>query len=109
MDLIKITCQNGTLLNFLGLLVKVGLPLMNNKLIPFVKSVLVPSGLTRAASATDTTIQKNLCIRGNTLIISDEEMNYTMKIAKFSHNSSLLLAVINETIRRKKAHFLVCY
>ena len=53
-----------------------GSPLMKNVLRPLAKSVLTPSGLTGAASATDETIQKKIFGLGTTaLIISSEEMD----------------------------------
>ena len=58
----------------------VGLPLMTNVLTQLAKSVLIPFGLTAAASATDTAIKKN-CGSGTTaLTISNEEMEDIMKI-----------------------------
>ena len=48
------------------------------------KSVLVPLGLTAAASATDAAIHKKMFGIGTaTLIISNEEMYDIMKIVKF--------------------------
>ena len=48
------------------------------------KSVLVPLGLTAAASATDAAIHKKMFGSGTaTLIISNEEMYDIMKIVKF--------------------------
>ena len=43
----KITSQKGGHLNFLGPLIKTGLPLMNNLLTTLAKSVLVSLGLTQ--------------------------------------------------------------
>ena len=48
----KFTSQEGKLLNFLAPSMKVGLPLMKNILTLLAKRVLVPLGLTAAASAT---------------------------------------------------------
>ena len=42
----------------LGLLLKTGLPLIKNLIKPPAKSVLIPLGLTAAASTTDTGIHK---------------------------------------------------
>ena len=47
----KISSQKGGFLNFLRLLMSFGLPFMNDVLTPLAKSVLVPLGLTAAASA----------------------------------------------------------
>ena len=47
---------------------------------PLAKSVLIPLGLTTAASATDAAIHKKTSGSGNiTLIISKEEIKDTMK------------------------------
>ena len=62
-------------------LVKTGLPLMKNVLKPSAKSVLIPLGLTRSASATDAAVHKKMFGSGTTtLIISNEEINDIMKI-----------------------------
>ena len=54
---------------------------MKNILKPLAKIVLIPLGLTAATSATDTVIQKKIFGSGmTTLTISNEEMNYIMKI-----------------------------
>ena len=50
--------QSGFLGRFLEPLVKTGLPLMKNVLKPSAKSVLIPLGLTAAASAADARIHK---------------------------------------------------
>ena len=53
------TGQSGGFLGrLLGPLVKTVLPLMKNILKPLAKSVLIPLGLTAAASATDAAIQR---------------------------------------------------
>ena len=48
----KIISQKEGLLNFLALLTRVGLPLMEIVLTPLAKCVLIPVGLTAAVSAT---------------------------------------------------------
>ena len=59
------------------------LPLMENILTPLVKSVLVQLGLTAVPSATDAAILKKSFGSGMTaLIISNKEMEDTMKIVK---------------------------
>ena len=82
----KITSQKVGLFNFLGLSIKVGLPLVKNILIPLAKSVLVPLGLPAAASATDATIQKKIFGSGTTLIIFGE-INYIIKIVQSLESS----------------------
>ena len=47
----------------LGPLLKTGLPLMKNVIKPSAKSVLIPLGLTAAASAADAGIRKSLRVR----------------------------------------------
>ena len=47
----------------LGPLLKIGLPLIKNVIKPLAKSVLIPLGLTAAASAADAGIHKNIRIR----------------------------------------------
>ena len=60
---------------------------------------MIPLGLTAAASATDAaTHKKRFGSSNTTLIISNEEMNYIMKIAKFLEDSGLLIKCISETI-----------
>ena len=52
-QLSKMIQSGGFLGNFLGPLLKTGLPLMKNVIKPLIKSVLIPLGLTAAASAAD--------------------------------------------------------
>ena len=60
---------------------------MKNTLKPLAKSVLIPLGLTAAASATDAATHKKMSGSGiTTLIILYEEMNYIMKIVKSLEN-----------------------
>ena len=78
---------------------------------PSAKSVLIPLGLTAAASATDSGIHKKLLGSGNpTLIISNQEMNDIIKIVQALEDSNILLkgvttAIINET-KEEKGGFL---
>ena len=65
--------------------------LIVNVLKPSAKSVLIPSGLTAAASATYVAIHKKVFGSGTTtLIISNEKMNDIMKIVKSLEESGLL-------------------
>ena len=65
----------------MGPLLKAELPLMKNVLKPLVTSVLIPLGLTAAASATDAAMHEKRFGSGTTkLIISNEEMNDFMKV-----------------------------
>ena len=113
----KLGQSGGYLSRVLGQLLKTSLPLMKNVLKPLAKSVLIPLGLTAAASATDAGIHKkmfgsgcrssdlvlhplDLASRTTTLIISKEEMNDIIKIVK-SLESDLLIKGINETIKNE--------
>ena len=77
--------QSGRFLGrLLGPLLKTGLPLIKNVVKPLAKSVLIPLGLTAAASAADAGIHKK--IRGSvntTLIISNDEIHDIVKTVKF--------------------------
>ena len=87
------------LARLLGPLLKTGLPLIGNVLKPLAKSVLIPLGLTAAASATVAAIRKKLFGSGNTTLISNEEMNDIMKIIKSLQESDLLIKCVSETIK----------
>ena len=68
-------------------LLKAGLSLVGNLLKPLAKSVLIPLGLTAAGSTADAAIhEKMFGSHVTTLIISNEEMNYIMKIVKSLKN-----------------------
>ena len=62
-QLSKMIQSGGFLGRLLGPLLKTGLPLIKNVIKPLAKSVLIPSGLTAAASAADAGIHKNIRIR----------------------------------------------
>ena len=79
----KIGQSGGFLGRLLGALLEPGLPLIGNVLKPLAKSVLIPFGLTPAASATDAAVHRKMFVSGTTtLIIPNEEMNDIMKIVK---------------------------
>ena len=65
----------------LGPLLKTELPLMKSVIKPLAKSVLVPLGLTSAASAADAGIHKKKLGSGHntTIIISNDEMKDILK------------------------------
>ena len=70
---------------------------MKNVLKPLAKSVLIPLGLTAAASASDKAIHKKMFGSGNTtLIISNEKMDDIMKIIKSLKESGLLVKGISK-------------
>ena len=75
---------------FLGsLLTKLAVPLMRVA-IPLAKNILVPSGITPAASAIDAGIQKKMHGSGTTsLIISNKEMNVIIKIVQALEDSNI--------------------
>ena len=76
----KISQLGGFLGRLLGPLIKVGLTLIRNALKPLAKSVLIPLGLTAAASATDAAIQeKNFGSGMTTLTISKKEWMVSWK------------------------------
>ena len=70
---------------------------------PLAKSVLIPLGLTAAASAADAGIHKKILGSGNmtTLIISNDEIHDIIKIVKSLEDSGLLLKGITETVQNK--------
>ena len=74
-QLSKMIQSVGFLGRLLGPLLKAALPLMKNVIKPLAKSVLIPLGLTAAASAADAGIHKKILGYGTTtLIISNDEM-----------------------------------
>ena len=69
---------------------------------PLAESVLIPLGLTAAASAANGAIHKKMFGSGTTtLIMSNEEMNDTMKIIKYLEEPGLLIKRISETIQNE--------
>ena len=82
--------SGGFLGRLLGPLLKTGLLLIKNVIKPLPKSVLIPLGLTAAASAADAGIHKKILGSGNnttTLIISNDEMEEIVKIVKSVEDS----------------------
>ena len=83
-ELSKMVQSGGFLGRPLGPLLKTSLPLMNNVLTPLAKSVIMPLGLTTAASATDEAIQnKYFGSRMIRLIISNEVPKDILEIVKY--------------------------
>ena len=98
--------QSGRFLGrLLGPLLKTGLPLMKIVTKPLAKSVLIPLGLTAAASAADAGIHKKISGSGHnnntTLIISNDEMDDNLKIVKSLEDSGVLLKGVSETIQNE--------
>ena len=88
----------------IGPLQETGLPLIKNLIKPLAKSVLIPLGLTPAASAANAGIyKKNLGSGNNTtaLIISNDEMKDITEIVKSLKDSGLLLKEVSETIQNE--------
>ena len=99
-QLSKMIQSGGFLGRLLGPLLKTGLPLMKSVLKPLVKSVLIPVGLTAAASAADAGIHRKILGSGHhnntTLIISNDEMD-----VKSLEDSRVLLKGVSETIQHE--------
>ena len=75
---------------------------MKNALKPLAKSVLIPLGLTTAASATDAEIHKKIIGSGTaTLIISNDAMKDIIKIVKYLEDSGVLLKKVSELIQNE--------
>ena len=89
--------SEGFLGRLLGSLLKTGLPLIKNVIKPLAKSVLIPLGLTAAASAADAGIHKKILGSGNcpsysalhmtTLIVSNDEIHDIIKIVNSLEDS----------------------
>ena len=111
-QLSKMIQSGGCLGRLLGPLLRTGLPLMKSVIKPLAKSVLVPLGLTAAASAADAGIHKKILGSGErpldlvlshnntTLIISNDEIGDILKKVK-SFDSGLLLKGVSETIQNE--------
>ena len=73
---------------------------MKNVIKPLAKRVLIPLGLTAAASAADAGIYKKILASGSTaLIISHDEVKDIIRIAKSLEYSGLLIKGVSETIQ----------
>ena len=71
---------------------------------PLAKSVLLPLGLTAAASAADAGIHKKILGSGHnntTLIISNDEMNDILNIVKSLEDSAVLLKGVSEIMQHE--------
>ena len=84
-------------------LLKTGLPLIKNVVTPLAKSVLIPLGLTAAASAADAKIHKKILGSGGhtTLIISNKDMEDLIKIVTSLEDSGLLLKGVTESVQNQ--------
>ena len=100
--------SGGFICRLLGPLLKSGLSLIKNVIKPLAKIVLIPLGLTPAASAADAGIHKKILGSGNSssshntvLIISTDEIGDIIKIVKSLEDSSLLLKGVTETVKNE--------
>ena len=93
----------GFLGKLLGPLLKTRLPLISNVIKPLAKSVLIPLGLTAAATAAaDAGIHKKILGSGNTtLIISNKDIEDLIKIVKSLEVSGLLLKGVTESVQNE--------
>ena len=98
-QLSKIIQSGGFLGRRHGPLLKTVLPLIKNIIKPLAKSVVIPLGLTAAASAADAGIHKIVGSGNTTLIISNDEINDIIKIVKSLEDSGLLLK--GETVQNE--------
>ena len=93
--------QSGGLLGiFLGPLLRTGSSIVIK---PLAKSILVPLGLTTAASAGDAGVHEKILGSGHnaTFIISNDEMEDILKIVKSLEDSGILLKGVSETIKNE--------
>ena len=103
-QLSKMIQSEGFLGKLLGPLLKTGLPLMKSVIKPLAENVLIPLGLTAAASAADAGIHKKVLGPGHnntTLIISNDEIGDILKIVKSLEDSGILLKGVSETIQHE--------
>ena len=88
-------------------LLKTGLPLIKNVIKPLAKTALIPLGLTAAASAADAGIHKKILGSGHNhlsstaLMISNNEMKDTIKIATSLEDYGLFLKGVTETVKNE--------
>ena len=87
------------------------MPLKKNVLKPLAKSVLIPLGLTAAASATNATIHEKMVGSGTAiLMISNEGMNNIMKIVKnLVYSKKELGKQSKNEAKEQKSRFLGMY
>ena len=85
----------------LGPLLKVGLPRIKDLIKPLAKCVLIPLGLTAAASAADAGVHKKISGSGKptALIISNDEMKNIIEIVESLEDSGLFPEGVSETIQ----------
>ena len=91
-----------------------GLPLMKNVLTPLAKSILIPLGLTVAASAKEEVIQKNVFRSSMTAsIMSNKETEDIIEIVNFFEESVLMIKRVSGRTKNeaaeKKVDFSQCW
>ena len=101
-QLSKIIQSGGFLDRLVCPLLKTGLPLIKSVINPLAKRILIPLGLTAAASAADAGIHKKILGTGNTtLIISNKDMKDLIKIVKSLEDSGVLLKGVTESVQNE--------
>ena len=96
---IYIIFQSG---EFLGALLSKIVESLMKVAVSLAKNILAPLGITVAVSAINAGIQKKMHgSRTTTLIISNEEMNYIMKIVQSLEDSNILLKGVTKTIENE--------
>ena len=102
-QLSKMIQSGGFLGKLLGPLIKTGLPLIKNVITPLAKSVLIPLGLTAAASGADAGIYIKILGPGGhtTLIISNKDIEDLIKVVKSPDDSGLLLKGVTESVQNE--------
>ena len=112
-QLSKMIQLGGFLGRLLEPLLKPGLPLIGNVLKLLPKSVLLPLGLTAAASKTDAAIQKKIYGSGTTTVFLNEELSGITKIVEFLENAGLLIkgvsATVENEVKRRIFGYVGCY
>ena len=100
-QLSKMIQSGGFLGRLLSPLLRTGLPLIKSVIKPLAKSILIPLGLTAAASVADTGIYKDILgsDHNTTLIISNYEMGDILTIVKSPEESRIQLKEVGETIK----------
>ena len=103
LDYLRWYNPGGFLCRLFGPLLKTGLPLIKIAIKPLPKSLLIPLGLTAAASAADAGIHTKILGSKNmtTLIISDDEKEDIINIVKSLEDSVLLLKGVTETVQNE--------
>ena len=110
-QLSKMVQSGRFIVRLLSTSLKPGLSLMRNVIKPLTKSVLIPLGVTTAASISDAGIHKKILGSGTaTLVISNDEMEDIIKIVKRLEDSGLLSKGVSERkLKNKEENFLICY